>query len=285
MDPVAPDNTPSPPSYDDACPSFHPFSELPVELRAKIWEASLKPRIVRWTRTNDQNSFTSPSRSLPLMIVSKEAREAAFLYGGYQNLTNDQTPVYFSPQLDYFWFDPGWTDLGSSSHMFLNDPLEELLPKLGELENIMIHPNWSGHRRRPSVSFGKVRSIRQVLVAADEKSIGFHGKVMLETVKEVKSYYTFLESQEQDTKIPYVAVGCVGWVGEERRRMHHSSEDNRQLVKVFEKQREINSHMHRLRKEEWQFTRNAFNRPKIVHKLRFVREREESGRTLPEEQF
>ena len=265
-----------PPPYEDACSSFQLFPELPAELRAKIWEASLKPQIVRWVRTNDQSTFTSPSKSLSIMLVSKEAREAAFIYGGYQNLADYLNPVYFSPSLDYFWFDPGWTEFGKPGYMLINDPLEELLPKLGELRNIMVHPNWSGRRRKPTVLFGKVPSIRQVLVAADEKSIGFHGKVMLETVKEIKHYYGSLEKQGQSMKIPYIAVGCVGWVGEERRRIYHGTEDNRQLVKVFEKQQEINSHMHHLREEEWRFTRN--NRPKIVHKLRFVREREESGR-------
>jgi hypothetical protein len=272
MDPISPSLMSSPPSYDVACRSFQLFSELPAELRAKIWEAALKPRIVRWTRTNDENSFTAPSRSLPLMLVSKEAREAAFLYGGYQNLTDYWNPFYFSPKLDDFWFDPGWTEFGRSSYMLLDDPLDELLPKLGEVQNIMVHPNWSGRRRKPAILFGKVPSIRRILVAADEKSIGFHGKVMLETVKEIQSYYATLEQQGQARKIPYVAVGCVGWVGEERRKMHHGSEDNRQLVKIFEKQWEINSHMQHLREEEWLFTRNNFNRPKIVHKLRFVRE-------------
>lgn len=276
MNPVSSNTKPSPPSYDDACPSFWLFPKLPTELRAKIWEAAMRPRIVRWTRTNDKNSFTSPSRSLPLMLVSKEAREAAFLYGGYRNLTHHWRPVYFSPKLDHFWFDPGWTEFGIPSYSLQKDPLDELLPKLGELQNIMVHPNWSGHRREPAVLFGKVPSIRQVLVAADEKSIGFHGKVMLETVKEINSYYAALQRRGEATKTPFVAVGCVGWVGEERRRMHHGSDDNRQLVKVFEKQWEINSHMHHLREQEWQFTRNNFERPKIVHKLRFIRERGES---------
>ena len=280
MNPVTSKVSPSPPSYNDVCPSFVLFSELPTELRMKIWEATLNSRIVRWTRTNDRNVFTAPSRSLTLMLVSKEAREAAFLYGGYQNLTDYWNPVYFSPKMDYLWFDPGWTGFGFVSSQFLNDPLESLLPNLGEISNIMVHPNWSGHHRRPTVLFGKVPSIRKVLVAADEKSIEFHGKVMLETVKEIKNYYAALTNQGQVTKTPYVAVGCVGWVGEERRRMHHGSEDNRQLVKIFEKQWEMNLHMLHLREEKWQFTHHHFNRPKIVHKLRFVRETEESARKL-----
>lgn len=244
----------------------------------KVWEAAMKSRIVRWTRAEEQNLFTAPSRSLPLMLVSKESREAAFLYGGYQNLGDEMNPVYFSPKIDYFWFDPGWTEFGNVSSKFLSDPLEALLPKLGSLQNIMVHPNWSGRRRCPTVLFGKVPSIRKVLVAADEKSIGLHGKVMLETVKEIRSYYTVLKGRDEATETPYIAVGCVGWVGEERRRMHHGREDTRQLVKIFEKQWEMNSHLHYLREEEWQFTHNRFNRPKIVHKLRFVREKEESER-------
>lgn len=215
------------------------------------------------------------------MPVSREAREAAFLYGAYRNLTNETCPVYFSPKLDYLWFDPGWFEPGSLSACTHVDPLEALLPKLGDVRNIMVHPNWSGRSRRPTVLLGKVPSIRKILVAADEKSIGFHGKVMLETVKMIKSYYAQLTTQGQALEAPYVAIGCVGWVGEERKRMHHGSEDSRQLVRIFEKQWEMNSHMHHLREEEWQFTHNHFNRPKIVHKLRFVREKDHSERKSP----
>ena len=266
----------SPPSYDEACLSFTGFSELPVELRIKIWEAAMKSRIVRWTRTDDQNVFTAPSRSLPLMLVSRESRDAAFLYGGYQNLGDESNPVYFSPKIDYLWFDPGWTEFGNLSSQPLSDPMETLLPKFGGIQNIMVHPNWSGRRRRPTVLFGKVPSIRKVLVAADEKSIGLQGKVMLETVKEIRHYYASLKAKGEATDTPYIAVGCVGWVGEARRQIHHGAEDSRQLVKIFDKQWEMNSHLHHLREEEWQFTHNRFNRPKIVHKLRFVREKGES---------
>jgi hypothetical protein len=212
------------------------------------------------------------------MLVSREAREAAFLYGNYVNLTDIKNPVYFSPKIDYLWFDPGWIELGNVSTASQIDPLEPLLPKLGEMQNIMVHPNWSGERRKPTVLFGKLPSIRKVLVAADEKSIGLHGKVMLETVKEIQSYYARLKDKGQVSQTPYVAIGCVGWVGEERRRLHHGSEDTRQLVKIFEKQGEMNAHLHYLREEAWQFTHNHFNRPKIVHKLRFARDKGESER-------
>jgi hypothetical protein len=78
-------------------------------------------------------------------------------------------------------------------------------------------------------------------------------------------------------RTPHIAVGCLGWVGEERRRLQHGERDDRQLIKIFEAQSEINSHMRLLREEEWQFTCNNFTRPAIVHKLRFVREKGDSG--------
>jgi hypothetical protein len=282
-----------PPSYNEACPVFTLFSNLPAELRAKIWQTAMKSRIIRWTRNSETHMMTGPSRSLPLMSVCQESREAAFLYGGYRNLApDDQDPLYFSPRLDYLWLDPGWVEFGTTEVMEVNganENLKVLLKRLGALERVMIHPNWSGRRRRPTVLFGEVPTIRTILVAADEKSIGLHGKVMLETVKEIEAYYASLKSaspvskngggeEAAALKTPYIAVGCVGWVGEERRKMHHGTEDHRQLVKVFERQWEMNAHLQYLREEEWQFTHRHFERPKIAHKLRFVREKEEEGR-------
>lgn len=271
----------APPPYADPWSNFSLFPNLPSEIRLKIWEAALRSRIVRWIRKNDRNVFTAPSRSLPLLAVSREAREAAFLYGGYQNMADSSNPVYFSPKIDYLWFDPGWIELFEATTTKMVDPLDPALPDLSQMRNIIVHPNWSETRRRPAVSFGKLPMVEKVLVAADEKSLGFQSKVMLETVKDIKSYYAALRAGVQDgdvaVKTPYVAVGCVGWIGEERRKIHHGSEDNRQLVKIFELKSEMNAHMSFLREEEWRFTHDRFDRPKIAHKLRWARERRESA--------
>ena len=63
---------------------FAPFSRLPVEIRNQIWMISLAPRVVKWKRTDIQNTFEVPSRTLPLLSVNRESREAAFFYGEYQ---------------------------------------------------------------------------------------------------------------------------------------------------------------------------------------------------------
>lgn len=264
-------------SNNPAIPSFPLFSSLPTEIRFKIWKASLTPRIVRWIRSNDHHIFTAPSGSIPLLSVSREAREATFLYGAYALISAAYVPVYFSPTIDFLWFDPGWMPFSDLASVDREDPLDPFLPELSTMRNIMIHPNWSGKRMRPTVLFRKLPCLEKILVAADEKSIGFQSKVMLETVKEIKSYYAAIQARDSAIKMPYIAIGCLGWIGGERRRMRHGREDNRQLVKVFEMLWEMNAHMKFLREEEWRFTQDRFERPRIAHRLRWAREMNEVG--------
>ena len=269
-----------PTDYRENDRKFSIFSALPAEIRMRVWESSLTPRIIRWIRMNDRNVFSTPSNSLPLLAVSRESREAAFLYGKYQFLTASASPLYFSPILDYLWFDPGWTQLHMHQpHLspFREDPLEPLLPDLSLLQNIMVHPNWSDQRMRPTVLFAKLPLIKRVLVAADEKSIGFQNQVMLETVKDIKMYYNAVQNANPAVRRPYIAVGCLGWTGQERRSIRHGNEDTRQLVTIFENDSEMKAHLNFLREEEWKFTQR-FDRPKIVHSLRRARERKESIR-------
>jgi len=197
------------------------------------------------------------------------------MYGGYQNLTDDRHPVYFSPKLDYFWFDPGFTEV-----MFpYPDALKELIPKLGELQNIMVYPNWHPFQTpRKHEALFEVPSIRQVLVVVDETRISPHIDELLETAKEFKSYYAALQKQEEATKTPYIAAGCLGWIGEAPKRVQRGNEGNRQLVAVFEEKWEIFSHIHRLKQEEVQVTRSlrqgeedrCLRRPTNLHEHRCV---------------
>jgi hypothetical protein len=247
--------------------TFPLFSSLPPEIRTRVWEASLAPRIVRWIRKNEGGVFTAPPRSLPLMSVCRESRAAAFLYGKYRVLT-DSSKVYFSPLIDYLWFDPMWTTLGSWRTFPQDDPLESIRPQLGELRNVMVHPNWSGERKDPMVSFARL-PLKRVLVAADEKSIGLQSQVMLDTMQDIMYYYLAFRRENPGTKIPYIAVGCLGWTGNEPRYLRHGN--NRQLLKVFENHAEMKAHLAYIREEEWKFTQERFVRPKIAHNLRWVR--------------
>jgi hypothetical protein len=75
-------------------------------------------------------------------------------------------------------------------------------------------------------------------------------------------------------EVPYIAVGCVGWSGIERRIIQHGGGDNRQLVAVFENLDEIKAHLASLREEEWKFTKKHIDRPKVFEKIRRAMERE-----------
>lgn len=262
----------------DQSKDFHLFSAFPAEIRMRIWEAALAPRIVRWIRTTEGSVFTAPSRSLPLLSVCRESRTAAFLYGMYQVLTAS-SKVYFSPIVDYLWLDPGWMDPDLLRTVPQDDPLEPVRLQFGQLRNIMVHPNWSGQRKDPVVSLASMPSIRRILVAADEKSIGVQSTVMLETMQDLKYYYYGFQKGMANSRIPYIAVGCLGWTGPERRSFWHGTEDSRQLLTVFENSAEMKAHLAYLREEEWKFTQQRFNQPKIVHRLRRVLNDGETGRT------
>ena len=273
-----------PPKYtsqpDDDGEPFHLFTAFPAEIRMRIWEASLAPRIVRWIRTTDGSVFTAPSGSLSLLSVCQESRIAAFLYGAYRVLTAS-SKVYFSPVFDYLWLDPGWIDPHLLGTMIQDDPLDSMREQFGELQNIMVHPNWSGTRMHPAVSLASVPSIKQILVAADEKSIGIRSSVMLETMQDLKYYYYGCQKAETAPRIPYIAVACLGWTGPERRSPWHGSEDKRQLLTVFENFTEMKAHLAFLREEEWTFTQQQrFIQPRIVHRLRRVLNRDGEERAM-----
>jgi hypothetical protein len=250
--------------------SFAPFSRLPVEIRNQIWMISLAPRVVKWKRTDNQNTFEVPSRTLPLLSVNRESREAAFFYGEYQEVSADPRTMYFSPLIDYLLFDPGWIDLVGNTSGIRPDPIDKLLPEFSNIRNIMVHPNYTEERKKPTALFEKLSSLQQILVAADEKMIGAQRKHMVATVYDIDKYYVAMaRSRNPDIIKPYIAVGCLGWVGPERHSMHHGSEDHRQLVAVFDKEDQLAEHAVLLREEEWKFQeRFKHGRPRLVLNFR-----------------
>lgn len=129
----------------------------------------------------------------------------------------------------------------------------------------MVHPNWSPNgQTHLTFSFGKLPSLTEILVAADEKSVGLHSEIMLKTVADIKKHYTSF-GKHTPTEIPRIAIGCLRWIGSGQERFER-------LVAVFEKSEEMKAHLALVRQEEWKFTSRNFSRPKIAHKLRFVRE-------------
>lgn len=268
---------------------FRQFPNLPGEIRAKIWEVAIVPRIVRCKRVNEQNVFTGPSRSLPLLDTCQESRESAFLYGEYILVSELPSLVYFSPKFDYLWFDAGWTSLVQQPPPPIDDPrqskpklIESLPPDLLKLRNIMVHPNWTDERMKPAVPLTRLRRLERVLVAADEKSIGFNSKFLLGTVYDIKMDYTIAKRKDANIKTPHIAIGCLGWTGADRRRLHHGNEDSRQLVAVFEDAGAMKDHLKALRDEEWNFThgQSTSTVPSFLLKLQRAQEASERARKM-----
>ncbi|KAL5319359.1 hypothetical protein ACEPPN_012410 [Leptodophora sp. 'Broadleaf-Isolate-01'] len=137
----------------------------------------------------------------------------------------------------------------------------------------MVHPHYTDERKRPSAQFEKLARLEQILVAADEKSIGFQSKFILGTAYDIKLYYAAdVRSRKSvrgpGVRTPYIAVGCLGWTGDERRKMHRGEQDTRELVAVFENEAQMKVHLAGVREEEWRFTQELqLGRP--VLKLNF----------------
>ncbi|EPE29919.1 hypothetical protein GLAREA_01079 [Glarea lozoyensis ATCC 20868] len=257
--------------------SFTMFQQLPVEIRLRIWESAITPRIIKCKHSHDRNLFTGPSHPVALL----HSREAAFLYGEYDLVSTSPSMVYFSLKYDYLWFDAGWTSFEPPRYRIANRPpptshdFTESLPSPSlKLRNIMIHPNWSDKRMKPTVQFANFTKLQRVLVAADERSIGIQSQVMLDTIYDLKMYYTIAKQKLPETKTPKIAVGCLGWTGSEGKRLYHTNEDNRQLVGIFDTYAEMKDHQQSLRELEWKFTRDRFSTPKpsIIAKLQKARE-------------
>ncbi|KAH7378063.1 hypothetical protein BKA64DRAFT_714562 [Cadophora sp. MPI-SDFR-AT-0126] len=239
--------------------AFTLFPNLPPELRAPIWKHALTRRIIKWTRTANQNIFTAPKNHIPLFNVCKESREIAMLYGEYIDISTSSSdePVFFSPIVDSLLFEPIWTDLiPKPGAKVIPDPLDSLPASLrAVVRNIMVHPHYSDERKRPTTQIEKLPKLEQVLVAADEKSLGFQSKFILGTAYDIKLYYAAdVRRRVPGFRVPYIAVGCLGWTGTERRKMHHGVQDTRELVRVCENEAQMREHLREVREEEWRFT-------------------------------
>jgi hypothetical protein len=159
----------SPPEYTehaDVGQRFTIFSALPVELRLRVWEQALKPRIVKRQRVDSKVIFTAPADSLPLLAVCQESRTAAFLYGKYQTFTAESR-TYFSPVFDYLWLSPGW---GNGLDISAQD-WKPTFPELSVVRNVMILHSQSngGASNRPALLLAQFPSIKKVILATDEK--------------------------------------------------------------------------------------------------------------------
>jgi len=199
------------PSYTNCPPRSHIIAEgagfprdftlfpcLPPEIRSQIWRGAFTPRIIKWTRVDDVNTFTVPSKSFPLFDVCQESRNVALLYGEYRNISTGSRTVLFSPQIDYLFFDAVWIGLLASHPIPIvqsrprDDPLDSILPDLQDIRKIMVHPNFTDERKKPFTMWEKLPNLEQILIGADEKTMGIQNKFLLSTVYDAKMYYTTL---------------------------------------------------------------------------------------------
>jgi hypothetical protein len=240
-------------------------------------KAALSPRIIKWVRKNDENIFTVPANSLPIFDVCHEARDVALLYGQYRNISNGPTTLFFSPLVDYLFFDARWIDLVRDGPPTVleseqsSDPLDNILPQFEDIRRIMVHPNYTNKRKKPTTAFSKLMQLEEILIGADEKSMGVQSKFLLSTVYDTKMYYAArVKRDNPNAKVPRIAIGCLGWRGAERMSMQHGDEDKRQIVGVFRKESEMLLHMRIVRAEEWRFIREShkYGRPKLTLRRR-----------------
>ena len=55
---------------------FHLFAQLPTELRLKIWEAAIRPRVLEIKYSASKCAYTSRTSQPPILQVNRESREA-----------------------------------------------------------------------------------------------------------------------------------------------------------------------------------------------------------------
>lgn len=123
----------------------------------------------------------------------------------------------------------------------------------------MINPNYTEIRMKPGLDLAKLPNLREVLVVADEKSVGLKDKFMLASVYDLTRYFEAAKRVNPNLKMPYIAVGCLGWVGGSRTRIEHGENETRQLVAVLESQNELKEHLGKMRREEMGFLKKRFS--------------------------
>lgn len=156
---------------------------------------------------------------------------------------------------------------------------------------MLINPNWNRERAIPTFQFANFPNLERILVAADEYSIGNQSKVSRDTIYDLKMYYHVTKKADPSLKVmvPQIAVGCLGWVEEDKWKLQHDNDDNRQLIHVFDTDSAMKEHQQRFREEAWKFTQERFShgQSSIVAKLQRARElsekkkKENEGATNP----
>jgi hypothetical protein len=253
-----------------ATANFELFVALPTEVRIRIWQLAFTPHIIRWVRTDDEgnpsrNQFPYSPRQNAVYHVNRESRESISLLAKFVALDN-QAHHKYGPSHDYLHLDTAWREL--SKPQLSNDPFTLLPFDCRLVGRIMINPNYTEQRMKPGLAFEKLPNLREVLVVADEKSVGLKDKFMLASVYDLRKYFEGAKRQNPKIKLPRIAVGCLGRVGRDRLQIAHSMEDRRQLIAVFDNQAEIKEHLNKVREEESNFLRSTFSQ-RAGFKLKF----------------
>lgn len=138
-----------------------------------------------------------------------------------------------------------------------------------EVKKIMVNPNYTDSRLRPGIPVQNFTALERILVVADEKSLGAQGKFLLASVYDLQKYYEGMKRKDSGVKIPYIAIGCLGWTGEEKGKLVHGEEDARQLVAVFDSHAQMKDYLGVMREEEVRFLKERFEGKNSGFKLKF----------------
>lgn len=106
---------------------FTIFSNLPSELRIKIWQQACSPRTVTLTYNTSSSSFSSTTPPPTLLSVSHETREEALRIYTLSFGTPTEAPkVYFNPLLDTLYLprhqEMGYDETLRDFRQLIHDP-------------------------------------------------------------------------------------------------------------------------------------------------------------------
>jgi len=214
--------------------TFPRFKEVPFELRLKIWQTAVEPRIIvardkrclpseqdRGQRTKRVLSFNG-TRTPALLHVCHEARKEVLSFAGYKEFFKSSDlghGIYFSPSFDALLIADG--SGYSTTSRGQEDGVESLEVKLGPelklVRHFMILPHhaaqlfvktWRLHGLFESNCVERV----SVVVDPDNHKRHFNletQKAVMVTVKRARTYAETVERGNQQQAIPRIGVAVL----------------------------------------------------------------------------
>ena len=210
---------------------FKLFSNLPFELRLKIWTYALSGRIVELCRADQDNTpFYSPTTNPSLLSVNHESR-TIILENYILSFPNGTHPaqIYFNPSVDTLFF-PAWCWLAIDTP-FGSALLEETKGKVRRvaIEELVWCDHWSGEIEDEVLEICELKNLEEVIlvvrdpgfpcicfplfvdgpergelefVRIEEAESGHYEKAM----KSVRDYFESITRCDPERKIPELKV-------------------------------------------------------------------------------